>query len=87
MLAQPDTDNLAHGGTESGTLDTILILEELRLLREDVAKTRQIMRLIWRKPDEPSDRIDVGRSNTVRPWWKLGIFTNKTSLTTSKGFL
>ncbi len=71
-VAQPTTENLAHGGTPSGTADTTLILAELKMLREEVAELRQAMRLIEHKPDIPHDMIDKDQNKAVRPWWKLG---------------
>lgn len=75
-VAQPALEKVAHGDTPSGTPDTRLILEELKLLREEVAELRQAMHLIEHKP-EINNKTEVEQNKLVRPWWKRGFFTSK----------
>jgi len=82
-MAQPEVEKTAHGVTASGTADTVLILTELKALREEVAELRQAMRLIEHKPDvahataQPTEVLEEALPVTLSPmtdekperWW------------------
>lgn len=72
-LAQPETEKMAHAGTDLGSPDSVLILAELKALREEVSELRQAMRLIEHKP-EPA-QLDTPKSvppgsEKAAPWWR-----------------
>ena len=60
---------MAQQSKDNGLLQTIL-----KAITRKVAKLRQALRLIEREPDELTDEIEIGWSNTVRPWWGLRIY-------------
>lgn len=74
-LAQPDSEETSHHGTDVGTSDSALILAELKALRVEVAELRQAMRLIEHKPEKAQDGTQISVPNeTPLPWWKRPIF-------------
>jgi len=77
-MAQPDVEKTAHADTAFGTQNTILILAELKALREEVAELRQAMRLIEHKPDPvPSVTPETPETPAKRnsfSWWRRSIF-------------
>lgn len=59
-LAQPEPENMAQAGTPDSTL-----LDEIRLLREEVAALRSELRLIEHKPAEPDRPPTVEKAGSV----------------------
>ena len=75
-MAQPDTEEMAHGGTPFGTPDTALILAELKALRAEVAELKQTLRLIEYKPEPEYDGTAECEAPTKPlPWWSRAWFS------------
>jgi len=70
-MAQSNPEKMAHSDIATGTVDTALIIEELRALRVEVSELKQAMRLLEHKPDHVPSAPQETVPNTDRiPWWR-----------------